>query len=235
MDNFFQEQFHGDIFWYDNSQEAAAPPPVNQSAFVPVNQSDFLSYKPRTEFGSENIENGGVTTNSNKRMIEFLRRNWCASATVGSRGPDRDRCQRHMFNERMRREREKQNFMALHSILPRRTKSDKNSIIQMAAKTLLELQCHKKELERRNSELEPKTGMDVGGTKIRVSIDNPISGVDSMLEVLKCLKKLGSKTISIQSQFSDQKLTAVIEIETEMGAAEVENAVQKTLQEVERD
>ncbi|KAK3190222.1 hypothetical protein Dsin_029783 [Dipteronia sinensis] len=216
MDHFFQEQLHGDIFWYT--------PPVNQSAFVP--------FESQSE---NNVKDACNPRNSNKRMIEFLMKNWCAA--VRTQEPDRVRCQRHMFNERMRRGKEKQNYMALHSLLPHRTKSDKNTIIQMAAKSILELQCNKKELERRNYELvEAKTGMDVGGgTKIiRVNIDNPISGIDSMVAVFKCLKKMGSRTRRIQSQFSHQKLSSVIDVETQIGGGEVENAVQETLEEVER-
>ncbi|KAK1567523.1 hypothetical protein Q3G72_013161 [Acer saccharum] len=216
MDHFFQEQFHGDIFWYT--------PPVNQSAFVPyVSHSD------------NKVKDGCNPRNSNKRMIEFLRKNWCAG--VGKQEPDRVGCQRHMFNERMRRAKERQNYMALHSLLPHRTKSDKYTIVQTAMKTIQELHCNKKELERRNYELvEAKTGMDVGGgTKIiRVNIDNPISGIDSMVAVLKRLKEMGSITRRIQSQFSHQKLSSVIEVETQIGGGEVESAVHETLQEVER-
>ncbi|KAI9195606.1 hypothetical protein LWI28_016517 [Acer negundo] len=216
MDHFFQEQFLDDIF--------CNTPPVNQSAFVP--------YESQSE---NNVKDGCNPRNSNKRMIEFLRKNWCAG--VGTQVPDRVRCQHHMFNERMRRLKEKQNYMALHALLPHRTKSDKNTIVQTAMKTIQQLHCNKKELERRNYQLvETKTGMDVGGgTKIiRVDIDNPISGIDSMAAVLKCLKKLGSRTRRIQSQFSHQKLSSVIDVETQIGGREVENAVHETLQEEER-
>lgn len=79
-----------------------------------------------------------------------------------------------------------------------------------------ELRWCKQELERKNYELESKLGLKNGGTKIRVNVDNPTSGVDSMLEVLKCLKDSGSSTRSIQAEFSDQKLTAVLDIETQV-------------------
>lgn len=93
--------------------------------------------------------------------------------------------------------------------------SDKNSIVKTAAKRIRELQCCKQELERKNYELESNLGKN-GGSKIRVNVNNPTSGVDSMLEVLKCSKNLGSSARSIQAEFSDQKLTAVLDIETQV-------------------
>ncbi|KAL9410765.1 hypothetical protein AB3S75_044525 [Citrus x aurantiifolia] len=95
------------------------------------------------------------------------------------------------------------------------------------------LRCCKQELERKNYELESNLGLKNGGTKIRVNVDYPTSGVDSMREVLKCLKDLGSSTRSIQAEFSDQKLKAVLDIETQMGAGAVEKDVQRALQKVE--
>lgn len=94
--------------------------------------------------------------------------------------------------------------------------NDKNSIVKTAANMIHELRCCKQELERKSYELESNLGLKNGGAKIRVNVDNPTSGVDSMLEVLKCLKDLGSSTRSIQAEFSDQKLKAVLDIETQV-------------------
>lgn len=61
-----------------------------------------------------------------------------------------------------------------------------------------------------------KMGKDSVRRKIRVSLENPISGIDSMVEILKCLKKLGSNAINIQSDFSNHQLTSLLEIQTEV-------------------
>lgn len=198
-----------------------------------MNQSAFVAYanRPRTEFVSQNAGNGSNSLSANKRMIQFLRK--IQPAKMEHPELDSERGHRHVINERMRRERERQNYLALHSILPPGTKNDKNSIVKTAANMIHELRCCKQELERKNYELESNLGLKNGGTKIRVNVDNPTSGVDSMLEVLKCLKDLGSSTRSIQAEFSDQKLTAVLDIETQMGAGAVEKDVQRALQKVE--
>lgn len=117
MDEFFAEQFHGDgdSFWF--KYEAV---PVKQSAFVPYEN------RPRIEFESRNANDGPNSQNTNKKMMEFLRRIW--SATMEDRVPNSERCHRHKINERMRREKEKQHYLALHSMLPPGTKVTKNVI-----------------------------------------------------------------------------------------------------------
>lgn len=52
--------------------------------------------------------------------------------------------------------------------------------------------------------------------KIKAKVGNPICGVDSMLEVLKCLRNCGTKANSIQSSFSHQEFSTLIEIETKV-------------------
>jgi len=94
-------------------------------------------------------------------------------------------------------------------------------------------------LERSNHELEVRLGAmgsvkNVGSTKISVRIDNPASGLDPMLEVLKCLKSMTSRTTSIQSTFSNREFVAAMDVETEMEAHEIEQAVKTTLEDVER-
>lgn len=97
--------------------------------------------------------------------------------------------------------------------------SDKHSIIQMASKQIQELNRIVEELKRRNLEVEASLGAvkgyRLGGAKIRLSVPNPASGLDSMVEVLKCLKTLGLKTRTIRSNFSAQEFSTELEIETE--------------------
>ncbi|KAB5537606.1 hypothetical protein DKX38_015139 [Salix brachista] len=220
MDRFFQDEWQGDGFWYDID-------PVNRSAFVP--------YLRRPEAGSEIREEsssrGGHPSNMNKRMVEFMRRS--LSVDIETQKPDSKRCNRHMMSERLRRERERNGYLALHSLLPLGTKKDKSSIIQMAAKRIQELETYKRIMVRRNGEIEERLTesgiVDVESTKVRIEVANPSSGMDPMVDILKCLKSLGAKTRSVQSQISDQQLTAVMDIETEIEAAEIENAVKRTL------
>jgi hypothetical protein len=113
MDLFFPQDFQGDIFWHE---AYIASSPVSQSAFAAYTE------KPRTEFGSGST--GGDDrrnyANVNKRMMEFLRRSW--HPRVETEEPEKERCFRHMMNERVRRERQKQSYMTLHSMLPFGTK-----------------------------------------------------------------------------------------------------------------
>ncbi|XP_058202255.1 transcription factor bHLH92 isoform X2 [Rhododendron vialii] len=216
----------GHIFW------------VGEEVF-PANRRAFVRY----EAGPDGGGSGGMASgakcnyrNANKRMIEFMRRRWNLVAEGGEY--ERERFRRHMINERMRREKQKNSYSSLRSRLPPGTKSDKNSIIQEAAKEVQELQRHREELERRNREIEGilaerERGKNEGA-KIKLRVANPRSGVDSMVEVLKCLKNMGSKTGAIQSNFSAQEFSAVLGIESEKEAAEVEKAVQRSLFEVER-
>ncbi|XP_058202254.1 transcription factor bHLH92 isoform X1 [Rhododendron vialii] len=210
---------------------------VGEEAF-PANRSTFIRYEVGPGGGSGGKTLGAKRNylNVNKRMIEFMRRRWNPVAEGGEY--ERERCRRHMINERMRREKQKNSYSSLRSLLPPRTKSDKNSIIQEAAKEVQELQRHREELERRNREIEGilaerERGKNEGA-KIKLRVANPRSGVDSMVEVLKCLKNMGSKTGAIQSNFSAQEFSAVLGIESEKEAAEVEKAVQRSLFEVER-
>ncbi|KAL7220236.1 hypothetical protein ACSBR2_013157 [Camellia fascicularis] len=171
---------------YPNQEEALLG---NQSAFaLPVKQSAFVRYKERPilegGFGSESwvvkLNNQSV----NKRMIEFLRKNW--SPMMESKDSDRERSYRHMINERLRRERQKHSYSGLRSLLPPGTKSDKNSIIQVAAKAVQKLEKNKAELETRNREIEAILGAredrKIEGAKIRLRVADPSSGIDSMLE-----------------------------------------------------
>jgi hypothetical protein len=94
--------------------------------------------------------------------------------------------------------------------------SDKNSIIQMAAKKIEEMQRRREELQRRKLEVEANLAAVEGVATIRVRVANPTSGVDSMVEVLKCLKDLGLETRSIRSNFSAHEFSAELEIESQV-------------------
>ncbi|KAG2722162.1 hypothetical protein I3760_02G116700 [Carya illinoinensis] len=231
MEMFFSQDLQSDMIWYDIYE---APPVLKQSAFMAYTEG------PRIEFGAGNSGwNRG--NNMNKRMVEFLRRSW--HPKIETQEHEKERGFRHMMNERARRERQKQSYMALHSVLPFGTKSDKSCIIRTATKKIQELQRRVEELKRRNKVVEASMvavegKRDVGGAKIRVRVPNPASGVDSMMEVLKYLKTLGLKARTIRSNFSPREFSAELEIETEMvGAADdVERAIGKeiTLHEAER-
>ncbi|KAJ6912050.1 hypothetical protein NC652_022358 [Populus alba x Populus x berolinensis] len=208
MDHFFQQQLlQGDVFCYENG-------PVNQSAFVPYICRPWGGRE--VGLGSSSME--VHPTNMSRRMIEFMRRSF--TVKIETQEPDSKRCYRHKMSERLRRQRERNGYLALHSLLPHDTKKDKNSIMLMAAKKIQELEMYKEMLKGRNDEIEERLAAsgirNVESTKIRIKVANPTSGVDPMIDVLKCLKSLGTKTRSIQSQFSNQELVAVMEIESEM-------------------
>lgn len=101
--------------------------------------------------------------------------------------------------------------------------NDKNSIVQAASTEIWGLQRCKEELERRNRDLRASLGItgpednDVtGGSKIKVRVGNPTSGIDSMMEVLGCLDGLGLKMTSLRSSFSTEEFSAVLEIQEEV-------------------
>ncbi|XVF66557.1 hypothetical protein PTKIN_Ptkin10aG0046400 [Pterospermum kingtungense] len=215
MDELMKQVLRGEIFLYETSDPVDVPPAASPSAFVTYSDT------PRIEVGLDSVSgfnNGMNSGNMNKRMIEFLRKSWI---TKTDETKEKERCFRHMMNERMRREKQKQCYFALHSKLPLGTKKDKNSIVQSATKRVQDLQWLKKDLERRNYELLTNLGamnkdQNNQGTNIRVKIDYPKSGIDSMLEVLKCLKILDSKPRTIHSKFTNQQFLAVMDIETKV-------------------
>ncbi|KAE8677652.1 40S ribosomal protein S15-like isoform 1 [Hibiscus syriacus] len=211
MDQLMKLLLHGEneISWYQTL------PPVSLSAFQPY------SMTPRVETAGCN--NAG---NMNRRMIAFLRVNVRVSTTAAD---DKRRNLKHKLNERLRREKEKNCYFALYSMLPPGTKNDKKSIVQMASMRVQELELVK-DLERKNKELQAKNE----GNKIRVRIDDPTYGIDSLIEALKCLKTLDSKPRMIRSNFTNQEFLAVLDTATEMRAADMENAVNRAMQEARR-
>ncbi|KAK6929862.1 Myc-type, basic helix-loop-helix (bHLH) domain, partial [Dillenia turbinata] len=187
-----------------------------------MTHSAFLGYaeKPVESLSATNFNVGSNSNSMNMqmKMVNCVGDNWIKQSEATE--PERDQCPRHTISERMRRMKEKQNYNALHSLLPPKTKSDKNSIVKMAIKEVQELRSYKKELEKRNEELmrnlfeEEEEETEVA--KIRITVNNASSGIDSMLGVFQCLKNLGIKIRSIQSSFSCGQLSAVLEIETKV-------------------
>ncbi|KAL0376720.1 UNVERIFIED_CONTAM: hypothetical protein Scaly_0789600 [Sesamum calycinum] len=229
MDEFFQlYNSPGGISWFE---EALL---VDQSAFVRYVDQPFDGLASKSSWNGSNHR-----TNVNRRMIEFLKRSRVAPVLIEMVEPDEDRIHKHRIDERMRREKHKQGYLALHELLPLGTKSDKKSILEMAAKEIEELQKYKQELKRQNRGMEMvldarKLATAVEKAEIKLKVDYPASGVDSMLEVLRCLKNTGSTATAIQSSFSEHEFDAVLEIETKIRAQDVEKAVQRTLFEAER-
>ncbi|RZC22712.1 Transcription factor bHLH92 isoform B, partial [Glycine soja] len=226
MDRFFPEKILGEIFWdepflatdqsdlvqYSQINKAEASPPA-------ATPSAFVQYRdlPRRI----NSLNGSNSQIMSKKMLAFLRKSWPWPVERNNvQENERNRSFRHMINERMRRQRQRQCCLALHSILPQGTKTDNNSVIQMAAKEIVRLQGCREELQRKNVELEANLeGVESSkgsGSKVQyLRVPHPKSGIDSMVEILKCLKDKGVDTRSIKSTFSPQELFAVLETETD--------------------
>ncbi|KAL1806466.1 hypothetical protein ACET3Z_029534 [Daucus carota] len=226
MEHFFA--YHSQPADFSWPQEEVLPQP---SAFVSYTQQ---SLNEGPGFGS-----GGV--NVKKRMREFLMRSMSSSDREMCDYSEKERCRRHMLSERMRREKQKNNYMRLHALLPSGTKRDKHSIILTAAQEVEELKKCREELRRQQNEMlgaiEGSRGeeeSEMEQAKIRIDVARPSSGVDSMLEVLKCLKHTDSNVRLIQSKFLPQQFSAVLGIETKVGAAEVEQEVHRTLFQVEK-
>ncbi|XP_062108190.1 transcription factor bHLH92 [Humulus lupulus] len=234
MDVFFSDEcFSGDALWY-------------RETIIPTTRSAFERYReePRKEF----MQRSSNKMNTNKRMIDWLRRRSLRSSNTNNQVDEheKERCYRHMMNERLRREKQKQSFLDLHSMLPMGTKNDKKSVVQIATMKIQQLEKYKEELNRekmkleetlfeRNNNNDGNSSTVKGGTnnKIKVRVANPTSGVDLMVEVLNCLKKLGLKAINIRSDLSSDEFYAELDIETKVGAAEIEKAMQQTLLEAE--
>lgn len=122
MDVFFHEDHDlllstssdSSLFWPD---EYPAPvlyhlPATGGSSFVPCTGADASGSRERA--GPSRLGN------MNRRVLEFARRSWPESARNQELVTERG--YRHMMSERMRREKQKQSYSALHSLLPRGTK-----------------------------------------------------------------------------------------------------------------
>ncbi|KAL4200025.1 hypothetical protein AMTRI_Chr03g147640 [Amborella trichopoda] len=181
------------------------------------------------------------TRNLNKRMIELLRAIW-ASNNSGA-GSLESQSHRHMMKERQRREKMKQSYLLLHSMLPPRSKNDQASIVQQATIELQNLQNWKNELQRRNHDLNerligkrPITEEEKNNefVNIKLKVGNPSCGIDSMIAALQSLKSMGLSTRAIRSQFSELEFEATIEVENKLEVREVEKAVETALMEAEK-
>lgn len=118
MEFFFHEDH--ELLLSSSSDSSLFWPDGYPQARLPIGPS-FVPYHP-AEAGSRREQGGPglCSANMNKRVLEFARRSW--PEPVRSRELDRERGYRHMMNERMRRERQKQSYTALHSLLPQGTK-----------------------------------------------------------------------------------------------------------------
>ncbi|KAF4365776.1 hypothetical protein F8388_003445 [Cannabis sativa] len=223
MDVFFSEEFFsGDALWYSEANITTTP-------MIP---SAFEVYREEPKKGSfmqTSWINSDNKMNLNKRMIDLLRRRRSSSSSSKynishvDHEHEKERCYRHMINERIRREKQKQSYFTLHSMLPVGTKNDKNSIVQIATMKIQELETYKEELKREQMKLKEalmERNININNknknNKIKVRVAKPInSGVDLMVEVLNCLKRLGLRAINIRSHFSSDEFYAELDIQTE--------------------
>ncbi|XP_024642442.1 transcription factor bHLH92 isoform X2 [Medicago truncatula] len=217
MEQFFPENLLGDVFWDEPLL------PTNQSSFVLTqpcptpNLSAFVQYRdqPNISFGEQSFLKGSNSNNMNKRMIAFLRKSLPLERNKVAEC-ERERGFKHMISERMRRQRQRQCCFNLHAVLPHGTKTDNNSVVQTAAKEIQRLQGCKEELERKNFVLEENVEVIDRRKQIQyLRVPCPTSGIDSIVETLKLLKNHGVDTRSIKSNFSQQELFLVLEIESE--------------------
>lgn len=95
--------------------------------------------------------------------------------------------------------------------------TDKNSIVQMAAQQLQQLQGVKEELERQHEVLRSSAEeKERGWSKVKIRVANPSSPIDSIVEVLKCLTRMNLRAKVIGSEFSDGEFSAMFEIESKV-------------------
>ncbi|CAH8323091.1 unnamed protein product [Eruca vesicaria subsp. sativa] len=228
LDSVFQEE--GENFWNliagDVSGDGEGHKTVSEQ-----NRSAFRSY---VRVNEQRMVLSSSTVNVKRRMVNLLRKNW-EEKKIGT-APEKERCRQHMMKERTRREKQKQSYLALHSLLPLATKNDKNSTVEKAVDQIRKLEGLKKELERRMNVLEAKSAKDhdeMNGTKVRFHVQEPLSGIDSMVEILQSLKSMGTKLKTVEANFSPHQFSATMNIETQIRGEEVEKRVQKRLQETE--
>ncbi|ESQ44663.1 hypothetical protein EUTSA_v10003353mg [Eutrema salsugineum] len=234
MDYFFldcvcQEEEEEDKFWDLIAGDVSGNGDDGERT---VNRSAFRSYVKDTE--QRMMPSSSTVNNVKRRMVNLLRKNW--EEKKNAVAPEKERCRLHMMKERTRREKQKQSYLALHSLLPFATKNDKNSIVEKAVDQIGKLERLKEDLERRMNVLEAKSAKDddeLIGTKVRFNLQEPLSGIDSMVEVLQCLKSVGTKFKTVQANFSPHEFSATMNIETQIRGEEVEKRVERRLQEIE--
>ncbi|KAL6006868.1 hypothetical protein ACLOJK_032364 [Asimina triloba] len=204
-----------EVLWPDIPEIPAVDPVFRPRVFAP--------YESRS--GGFSREEGNFQPNrrnSTRRMIELLRAMW--SASVDRRERDCSQGYRHMIKERRRREEMRQRYLDLRSMLPPGTKSDNITVIQEAASHLINLQCLKEELQRRNQELEAslqkiKEPFPEGAANVEFEVVDPPSAVGLMIEVMKCLKSREMKVRAIRSTPTTGGMKVTVETVNETSAS----------------
>ncbi|XP_045815050.1 transcription factor bHLH92 [Trifolium pratense] len=221
MDPFYPENLLGEVFFDEPLTSNQSDYAMAQQQPCPTqNPSAFVQYRdqPKISFLEEN------SNTMNKRMVAFLKKSLPLEKNKVAEC-ERERGFKHMISERMRRQKQRQCCSNLHSVLPKGTKTDNNSVVQTAAKEIQRLQGYKDELERKNFVLEENVEV-IERRKphyLRVPYDATSGIISSMIETLKLLKSNGVETTSIKSKFSQQELFAFLEIETEIAETVVDN------------
>lgn len=110
LDSVFQEE--GENFWDMIAGDVSGDGDGDKTVGVP-NRSAFRSYVRDHE---QRMVSSSSTVNVKRRMVNLLRKNWEEKKIVAV--PEKERSRRHMMKERTRREKQKQSYFALQSLLP---------------------------------------------------------------------------------------------------------------------
>ncbi|KAJ0966443.1 hypothetical protein J5N97_027581 [Dioscorea zingiberensis] len=152
------------------------------------------------------------------------------------------RSYRQMMRERLRRERLSQGYADLHSILlttsTLTSKGTKNSIVEAAVVYVREQKELMEGLVRRNDELKEEIARDEekGELKINISVPNASTGIDSLIESLRCLKDLDVKANSIRSEFCGQDGFLVVGVDDSKEAmTEIQSTVESVMEKYWKD
>ncbi|CAM8986157.1 unnamed protein product [Rhodiola kirilowii] len=220
MKSFFHQgqPGEGNSSWFGETSGILS---AKRSDFVPYLDQNWLNVNLGEHMRRKNVKN---------RMMEMVKDNW--NKTVEAGVPRTEKSFRHMLKERLRRKSHTEGYTGLRAILPIGTKCDKISLTTAATEEIIKTQRIVEALGMRNMELNEKLASK--GKLIRVRVCNPTSGIDSMAEVLHCLKDLGSDFIRMQAHFSDQEFSAELEIESQIAEEDAKRAVHTTLVEVEK-
>ncbi|XP_049934416.1 transcription factor bHLH92 isoform X2 [Nymphaea colorata] len=126
-----------------------------------------------------------------------------------------------MMSERQRREKLRQEYRILHSMLPRGSKNDKVSIVREAARQL-------KILKRRNEELQRRGGAashgprfadrrEEGGeegreerSSLEIRVQKPVSVIDAAMKVAECLKGRRLSAMGLRAERIDSREVSVV-------------------------
>ncbi|XP_073005299.1 transcription factor BHLH148-like [Typha latifolia] len=168
-----------------------------------------------------------ASRNIHRRVLRFLGR-MSTPASSGEEGSSRGL--RHMMREKQRRERMSQGYADLRSMLPYKSKADKNSIVRSAAAYLAEMKSTEEKLRRGNTVLEAIAAVEKKPNwVIKLRVLNNSSPIGSLIGVLRCVKVTELKVKSIVSSLSGDDLLVEVGVETEIPIAEVERAIEGAL------